>query len=160
VRDAIFSVGARNESRVLSLMSALPVNAGTSASPMCMLSRCSEHPLNVPIDSPHHADARALASRGLRRRRSGNRSLSAIPRYRYPGQPSAGLSCSRPASRRVTNSRPRGGRIGSSKKAGPGGSGLGSCDQLSAFRDVLRARLAFFSAASIAALSEQIVVLS
>ena len=28
VRDAIFSVGARNESRELSLMSALPVNAG------------------------------------------------------------------------------------------------------------------------------------
>jgi hypothetical protein len=55
VRDAIFSVGARNESRVLSLMWALPVNAGT---PARMLSRCSEHPLNVPIDSPHHADAR------------------------------------------------------------------------------------------------------
>jgi hypothetical protein len=33
VRDAIFSVGARNESRVLSLMSALPVNAGAPASP-------------------------------------------------------------------------------------------------------------------------------
>ena len=62
VRDAIFSVGARNESRVLSLMSALPVNAGTLAPPMRVLSRCSEHPLNVPIDSPHHADARALAS--------------------------------------------------------------------------------------------------
>jgi hypothetical protein len=58
VRDAIFSVGARNESRVLSLMSALRVNAGTPASPMRMLSRCSEHPLNVPIDSPHRADAR------------------------------------------------------------------------------------------------------
>ena len=58
VRDAIFSVGARNESRVLSLMSALPVNAGTPASPMRMLSRCSKHPLDVPIDSPHHADAR------------------------------------------------------------------------------------------------------
>jgi hypothetical protein len=38
--------------------------------------------------------------------------------------------------------------------------GLGSCDQLSAVTDVLRAQLAFFSAASIAALSEQIVVLS
>ena len=25
---------------------------------MRMLSRCSEHLLNVPIDSPHHADAR------------------------------------------------------------------------------------------------------
>ena len=58
VRDAIFSVGARNESRVLSLMSALPVNAGTPASPMRMLSRCSEHPFNVPIDSSHHVDAR------------------------------------------------------------------------------------------------------
>ena len=58
MRDAIFSVGARNESRVLSLMSALPVNAGTPASPMRMLSRCSKHPLDVPIDSPHHADAR------------------------------------------------------------------------------------------------------
>jgi hypothetical protein len=42
---------------VLSLMSALPVNAGTPASPMRMLSRCSEHLLNVPIDSSHHADA-------------------------------------------------------------------------------------------------------
>jgi hypothetical protein len=45
------------------------------------------------------------------------------------------------------------------ERTGPGGSGLGSCDQLSAFRDVLRAQLAFFSADSIAALSEQIVVL-
>jgi hypothetical protein len=118
VRDAIFSVGARNESRVLSLMSALPVNAGTPASPMRMLSRCSEHPLDVPIDGPHRADARV---------------------------------------RRVTRSRRPGGRIGSS--GGPR-RGLRSCDQLSAFRDVLRAQLAFFSAASIAALSEQIVVLS
>jgi hypothetical protein len=33
VRDAIFSVGARNESRVLSLMSALPVNAGAPGVP-------------------------------------------------------------------------------------------------------------------------------
>jgi DNA-binding protein H-NS len=33
VRDAIFSVGARNESRELSLMSALPVNAGTPGVP-------------------------------------------------------------------------------------------------------------------------------
>jgi hypothetical protein len=31
VRDRIFSIDARNESRVLSLMSALPVNAGTLA---------------------------------------------------------------------------------------------------------------------------------
>jgi hypothetical protein len=58
VRDAIFSVGARNESRVLSLMSALPVNAGTPTSPMRMLSRCSEHPLDIPIERPQHTDAR------------------------------------------------------------------------------------------------------
>jgi len=45
------------------------------------------------------------------------------------------------------------------KGRAPGGSGLGSCDQLSAFRDVLRAQLTFFSADSIAALSGQIVVL-
>ena len=113
MRDAIFSVGARNESRVLSLMSALPVNAGTPASPMRMLSRCSEHPLNVPIDSPHHADARAIA---------GSRP-SAAP----IGQPIAvchfSISCSAfgrlvmwsPASRRVASSRPPGGRIGSSR---------------------------------------------
>jgi hypothetical protein len=31
VRNRIFSIGACNESRVLSLMSALPVNAGTLA---------------------------------------------------------------------------------------------------------------------------------
>jgi hypothetical protein len=43
---------------------------------------------------------------------------------------------------------------------GPGGSGLGSRYQLSAFRDVLRAQLAFFFAASTAALSGQIVLLS
>ena len=51
----VLSIGicARNESRVLSLMSALPVNAGTPASSMRMLSRCSEHPLNVPI-ARHH----------------------------------------------------------------------------------------------------------
>jgi hypothetical protein len=36
----------------------------------------------------------------------------------------------------------------------------GSCDQLSAFRDVLSAQLAFFSAASTAALSGQIAALS
>ena len=58
VRDAIYSVDARNESRVLSLMSALPVNAGTPASPMRMLSRRSEHSLNVPIERSQHADAR------------------------------------------------------------------------------------------------------
>jgi hypothetical protein len=60
VRDAIYSVGARNESRVLSLMSALPVNAGTPASPMRMLPRCSD-PLNVPIERSQHADARQTA---------------------------------------------------------------------------------------------------
>ena len=43
---------------------------------------------------------------------------------------------------------------------GPDGSRLRSGDRLSAFRDVLRAQLAFVSAASIAALSEPIVVLS
>jgi len=37
VRDAIYSVGARNESRVLSLMSALPVNGGTPASKSAMM---------------------------------------------------------------------------------------------------------------------------
>jgi hypothetical protein len=46
------------------------------------------------------------------------------------------------------------------ERAGPDGSRLGSCDQLSAFRDVLRTQLAFSSAASIAALSERIAVLS
>ena len=39
-------------------MSALPVNAGTPTSPMRMLSRCSEHPLDIPIESPQHTDAR------------------------------------------------------------------------------------------------------
>jgi hypothetical protein len=39
VRDAIFSVGARNESRVLSLMSALPVNAWLCRHPKCVCSR-------------------------------------------------------------------------------------------------------------------------
>jgi len=61
------------------------------------------------------------------------------------------------ASRRVTSSRPPG---QDRQGAVPGGGGLGSSDQLSAFREVLRAQLAFFSAASIAALSGQIVVLS
>jgi hypothetical protein len=44
--------------------------------------------------------------------------------------------------------------------ASPGGSGLQLCDQLSAIRDVRNAQLAFFSAASTAALSGQIVPLS
>jgi hypothetical protein len=44
--------------------------------------------------------------------------------------------------------------------ASPGGSGLQLCDQLSAIRDVQNAQLAFFSAASTAALSGQIVPLS
>ena len=55
--DAIYSVGARNESRVLSLMSALPVNAGTPASKSAMMqlrganvgaamiAHCAEHPV-------------------------------------------------------------------------------------------------------------------
>jgi hypothetical protein len=46
------------------------------------------------------------------------------------------------------------------ERTDPGGSGLGSCDQLSAFRDVLSAQVAFFFAASTAALSGQIVPLS
>ena len=41
----------------------------------------------------------------------------------------------------------------------PGGGGLQSCDRLSAFRDVLKAQLAFFSSASAAAISGQIVLL-
>ena len=111
MRDAIFSVGARNESRVLSLMSAPPVNAGTPASPMRMLSRCSEHPLNVPIDSPHHADARAMSR------------PSAAPISQPIAICHSSISCSAigrlvmrsPASRRVTCSRPPGGRIRSSR---------------------------------------------
>ena len=111
MRDAIFSVGARNESRVLSLMSAPPVNAGTPASPMRMLSRCSEHPLNVPIDSPHHADARAMSR------------SSAAPISQPIAICHSSISCSAigrlvmwsPASRRVTCSRPPGGRIRSSR---------------------------------------------
>jgi hypothetical protein len=46
------------------------------------------------------------------------------------------------------------------ERTGPGGSGLGSCDQLSAFRDVLSAQVAFFFAASTVAPSGQIVLLS
>jgi hypothetical protein len=46
------------------------------------------------------------------------------------------------------------------ERAGPSGSGLGSCDRLSAFRDVPSAQAAFFFAASTVALSGQIVPLS
>jgi len=114
VRDAIFSVGARNESRVLSLMFALPVNAGTPASPMRMLSRCSEHPLNVPIDSPHHADARALAS-WSRPSAAPIRQPIAICHSSISRSAIGRLVMRTPASRRVTCSRPPGGRIRSSR---------------------------------------------
>jgi hypothetical protein len=80
VRDAIYSVGARNESRVLSLMSALPVNAGIPASPMRMLSRCSEHPLSVPIERSQHADARQTARQGMRSLKARDQSAMMQPR--------------------------------------------------------------------------------
>ena len=157
VRDATFSIGARNESRVLSLMSALPVNAGTRAPSMRMLSRCSEHSLNVPVDSPHHVDARIGKSRP-----------SAAPIRQPIAVCHSSISCSAfgrcevvagiARSHQLAPTRQQ--NIGSSKGRAQVAAGLGSCDQLSAVTDVLRAQLAFFSAASIAALSEQIVVLS
>jgi hypothetical protein len=110
-----------------------------------MLSRCSKHPLNVPIDSPHHADARVdwqVAAFG-----GADRGCSAF-----------GMVADIAQSHQLAPTRRRQDRI--IERAGPGGSGLGLCDRLSAFRDVLRAQMAFFSAASIAALSEQPVVLS
>jgi len=64
VRDAIFSVRcSQRESRV-KLMSALPVNARHSGVPNAYAFAVQRTPLDVPIDKPHHADARALASRG------------------------------------------------------------------------------------------------
>jgi hypothetical protein len=158
VRDAIFSVGAGNESRVLSLMSALPVNAGTPASPRRMLSRCSKHPLDVPIDSPHHADARVheqVAAFGGADQAT-DRCLPFLDILLSLGQ-----ACDVVADIAQTNQlAPTRQQDRIIERAGPGGSGLRSCDQLSAFKDVLRAQLAFSSAASIAALSEQIAVLS
>jgi hypothetical protein len=122
-----------------------------------MLSRCSEHPLNVPIDSPHHANARAIAGRGLRGADQATDRrlpfLDILLSLRQACDVVGGIA----QSRQFAPIR-RQDRI--IERAGPGGSGLGSCDQLSAFRDVLHARLAFSSAASIAALSEQIAVLS
>ena len=113
VRDAIFSVSARNESRVLSLMSALPVNAGTPTSPMRMLSRCSERPLDVPIERPQHADAPCI---------SGPRSSAAMISASTGGLPRfkilfglRKLHDESAASRRVTSLRPPGSRMGSSK---------------------------------------------
>jgi hypothetical protein len=55
--------------------------------------------------------------------------------------------------------RPPGSRMGSSKRRAQAAAGR-SRYQLSAFRDVLRAQLAFFFAASTVALSGQIVLLS
>ena len=46
------------------------------------------------------------------------------------------------------------------ERRSPDGNRLQTCDQLSAFRDVLNVQFAFFSAASAAAISGQIVVLS
>ena len=46
------------------------------------------------------------------------------------------------------------------ERGSPDGNRLQTCDQLSAFRDVLNVQFAFFSAASAAAISGQIVVLS
>jgi hypothetical protein len=55
---------------------------------------------------------------------------------------------------------PPGSRTGSSKRRAQTATGFKLCDQLSAFRDVLSAQLAFFSAASTAALFGQIAALS
>jgi hypothetical protein len=123
-----------------------------------MLSRCSEHPLDVPIDGRHHADARVhyeVAAFGGADRATDRclPFLDILPSLRQGCDVVAGTAQSHPLAPARRQDR-------IIESAVPGGSGLRSCDQLSAFRDVLRAQLAFFSAASIAALSERIVVLS
>ncbi len=143
MRDAIFSVGARNESRVLSLMSALPVNAGTPASPMRMLSRCSKHPLDVPIDSPHHADARVheqVAAFGGADQATDRclPFLDILLSLRQACDVVAGVA----QTHQLAPTRQQDRII---ERVGPGGSGLRSCDQLSAFRDVLNVQFAFSS---------------
>jgi hypothetical protein len=148
VRDAIFSVGARNESRVLSLMSALPVNAGTPASPMRMLSRCSEDPLNVPIERPQHANARHhrraveldYQEQGFDRGLPFREILIGLGKLH---DVVGGIA----QSHQLAPTRQQDRII---ETTGPGGSELRSCDQLAAFRDVLSAQAAFFSAASTA----------
>jgi hypothetical protein len=125
---------------------------------MRMLSRCSKHPLDVPIDSPHHADARAheqVAAFGGADQAT-DRCLPFLDILLSPRQACdvvAGIA----QSHQLAPTRQQDRII---QGIGPDGSRLRSGDRLSAFRDVLRAQLAFVSAASIAALSEQIVVLS
>jgi hypothetical protein len=121
-----------------------------------MLSRCSKHPLDarlIALITPTRAHEQVAAFGGADQ--ATDRCLPFLDILLSLGQACdvvAGIA----QSNQLAPTRQQDRII---ERAGPGGSGLRSCDQLSAFKDVLRAQLAFSSAASIAAFSEQIAVL-
>ena len=128
------------------------------ASPMRMLSRCSEHPLNIPIESPQHTDAR-MHQRSTIFCGHDQRLDRGLPRLKIL----FGLGKLHDVVGGIAQSHqfaPTRKRARIIEGTSPGGNGLQLRDQLSVFKAMLRAQLAFFSAASIASLSEQIVVLS
>jgi hypothetical protein len=125
---------------------------------MRVFARCIEHPLDVAVQCPHDADAHHHSrpvelddqEQGFDR---GLPFLEILLSLRQFHDVVGGIAQShQPAPTRQQD--------GIIERTDPGGSGLGSCDQLSAFRDVLSAQVAFFFAVSIAALSGQIVPLS
>jgi hypothetical protein len=104
---------------------------------MRVFARRIEHPLDVAVQCPHDADAHHQFLLSLRQFHD---VIGGIAQ-----------------SYQLAPTRRQDGII---ERAGPGGSGLGSCDQLSAFSDVPGAQVVFFFAASTVALSGQIVPLS
>ena len=124
---------------------------------MRVFARRIEHPLDVAVQCPHDADAHHHGrpvelddqEQGFDR---GLPFLEILLSLRQFHDVVGGVA----QSYQLAPTRQQDGII---ERAGPGGSGLGSCD-LSAFGDAPSAQVAFFFAASTVALSGQIVPLS
>ena len=106
---------------------------------MRVFARLIKHPLDIPIERPHHADARVHQRSAIFRGRD-QRLDRGLPRFKI-------LFGLRKQDRVIEGTR-------------PSGNGLQLCDQLSVFRDVLNVQFAPSSAASAAAIAGPIVALS
>jgi hypothetical protein len=102
-------------------------------------------PNDVPVQSPHDADARHHGRAGVLydQQHGFDRGLPFREILFGLGKLHGGMA----QSHQLAPTRQQDRII---ETTGPGGSELRSCDQLSAFRDVLSAQAAFFSAASTA----------
>jgi hypothetical protein len=125
---------------------------------MCVFARRIEHPLDVAVQCPHDSDAHHHGrpvelddqEQGFD---SGLPFLEILLSLRQFHGVVGGVA----QRHQLAPARQQDGII---QSAGQGGSGPGSCDLLSAFRDAPSAEVAFFFAASTVALSGQIVPLS